>query len=93
MDRLMSKAYNQLRSAQNVVGKIFDALPNNQIEVDTALVLLSAVREQIANAYDQIIELRSFLQMDDNGLEGSKIQELNSLDAGINRVKNDSRKL
>ncbi len=79
-DRLDSFAMMQLISARNMASKIENSLSENKISRYTALELLDGVKELMANAYNQRIELFMSMKMNTRALESSKRDELKSLD-------------
>ena len=92
-DYVENMAMDSLRISRSMGQKIIEALSKGEIKKELAFELLSDVREQIKNSFNQRIELCSQMKMDPERLENLKRNELESLDAAVYRFSNDEQKL
>ena len=82
-DRLDKFAMMNMISARNMASSVISALSKNEIKKETALELLDGIREQMANAYNQRIEIFQAMGLNPKSLITSKTDELASLDEAV----------
>lgn len=88
-DYVENMAMDSLRISRSMGQKIIEALSKGEIKKELAFELLSDVREQIKNSFNQRIELCSQMKMNPERLENLKRSELESLDAAVYKFTNE----